>query len=84
MKSLLQLFPQAIDLTLQLLLLLLLLHLLILLLKHSIEAFLIDVDVVLEALVVLFETSIVLLNFLKGLNEHLRAIDTLITVRSSA
>ena len=84
MKSLLQLFPQAIDLTLQLLLLLLLLHLLILLLKHSIEAFLIDVDVVLEALVVLFETSIVLLNFLEGLDENLRSIDTLIAVRSSA
>ena len=84
MKSLLQLFPQAIDLTLQLLLLLLLLHLLVLLLKHSIEAFLIDVDVVLEALVVLFETSIVLLNFLEGFDEHLRSIDTLIAVRSGA
>ena len=84
MESLLQLFPQAIDLTLQLLLLLLLLHLLVLLLKHSIEAFLIDVDVVLEAFVVLFKTSIVLLNFLEGLDENLRSIDTLIAVRSGA
>ena len=72
-----ELLPQTINLTLQHLLLLLRLDLLVLLLKHGVEAFLVDLVLVVEALLLLpalldlvDEHLVLLLHLLVGLQKH--------------
>ena len=78
-----QLLPQTIDLALQHLLLLLRLDLLVLLLEHGIEAFLVDLVLMVEALVLLAtlldllsQIFVLLLHLLVGLQEHFDARGT--------